>query len=315
MPDDIHRMHEVSVSQDAALLDALVAAVAGLSRGRARRAIRAGLVTVDGDVQLEEREALRAGALIRCDLRQGIPSKGALKHGRSAGPSDAPPFTILHQDEHLIVVDKAPGVLAAPDPSDRGRPHVAQLLRQQAQRQKRALRFLGAVHRIDAATSGCLILALSQEAQRLLGQQLAGPGASRRYRCIVIGGPRQDQDVLRARLGRGADGRRATVGADRPGKDAVTHFSVLQRGEQMSELECWLETGRTHQIRIQLAAIGCPVLGDAVYGPRPLPKGLPRVPRLMLHAHRIDFDHPIGGERVSVTAPMPSLFEHMGRRL
>ena len=186
--------------------------------------------------------------------------------------------------------------------------HVPELLREQARRQGRRLPFLGLLHRIDAATSGCLCFALNKKAQEILGVQFAHHAAERRYRALVLGGPLRDADTLTGSIGRGRDGRRRVVDEDEPGKTATTHFEVLRRLTGYSDVACRLETGRTHQIRVHLAAIGCPVLGDLVYGPRGPGAwaGAPRVRRLMLHAEKLIFDHPTTGVRTTVTAPLPA---------
>ena len=152
--------------------------------------------------------------------------------------------------------------------------------------------------------------ALTRDAQRMLHGQFATHSAGRTYRAIVMGQPRNDRDTLNSKLGRGEDGRRAVVEEDDEGKDSITHFTVLNRYAQGAELEVVLETGRTHQIRVTLADIACPVYGDNVYAFKPRKNQVfgPRSPRLMLHAEELSFDHPSTGKRITVKAPIPAAF-------
>lgn len=310
---DLYRLHESAAPEgEAALYAQLAAVVKGLSGRKARLAITAGLVTVDGELSIDPQAAIRAGQALRVDLRQGIPSAGQQRaggQGTSKGAGERP-FNLLYRDQAVIVIDKASGILAAP--TERGqRGHVLEALREWAKRQGEPLPYLGQIHRIDQPTSGCLVVALSKPAQSLLSTQFATHCAERQYRCLVAGGPRQDADRLDGPIGRGPDGRRAVVSDGRPGKEAVTHFTVVKRYAGYSDLSCRLETGRTHQIRVHLAGIGCPVLGDAVYGRRRGGGGLPKVPRLMLHAHAVHFDHPLSGERMHIEAPLPRVYRQL----
>jgi 23S rRNA pseudouridine1911/1915/1917 synthase len=220
------------------------------------------------------------------------------------------------------VVDKQPGILSAPslqhtkgELPERG--HLPELLRRVYRRRGIDLDFLGQVHRLDRETSGCICFARTREAQRMLSSQFAGSAAGRTYRALVMGNPRRDQDSLRGKLGRGVDGRRAVVDDDEDGKESVTNFRVMRRFPRGSELEVSLETGRTHQIRVMLKDIGCPVYGDKVYTFEVRKGEIPplRAPRLMLHASELSFDHPKTGKRISVQAPIPATFTSFAERL
>ncbi|MHC5067326.1 MAG: RluA family pseudouridine synthase [Planctomycetota bacterium] len=314
--DELYRLHDISLSEAGPLFAAIAATVPGLSRHKARLAITAGLVTVDGTLCLDPQQTADAGATLVLDLRQGIPAKGAQRRDRTERPRSDRAFTILHEDDDLVVIDKASGILSAPiDANSHG--HIPELLRAHWKARGIESRFIGVVHRIDQETSGCLVLAKTREAQRIIQAQFTTHSAGRTYRCLVAGNPRQDRDTLTGKIGRGPDGRRAVVEDRLPGKDAITHFEVISRFIRGSELECRLETGRTHQIRVHLAAIGCPVLGDPVYGPQPRGRrrrsgpALPRAPRLMLHAHHIKLDHPRTGLRLECDAPLPELFAQL----
>ena len=302
-----HRLTIVDPGQE--LFAALAALVPELGRRQAREAIVAGLVTVDGVIVGEPKFTLPATAAVEVDLRQGIRKARLLqKHGAPPGQL-LKPFTILHEDPDLVVVDKAAGVLSAPtEAGEHG--HVPELLRQHWRALGREPRFIGRVHRLDRDTSGCLCFAMTREAQRLLGAQFAGESATRTYRCLVMGDPPRNEGTITGGIGRDKTGKRAVVDDDQPAKSAVTHYKVLRRFPLGAELEVRLETGRTHQIRIHLQTLGCPVYGDRIYpqalGARrkPLPDA-PRPPRLMLHAAHLALDHPRTGQRLTVAAPEP----------
>ncbi len=321
---EINLLHRLTLAAEGqALFAALSEAIPGLSRHQARRAVMAGLVRLDGAVARNPTAVLGARARAEVDLRQGISSAFHARQHHEPGPTERP-FTILHQDRALVVVDKAAGVLSAP--SARGeRGHVPELLRRALSRRDQDPRYIGVVHRLDKETSGCLVLALTRTAQTALSAQFASHEARRSYRCLVLGGPRQDEDTLSGEISHGRYGRRVLLqgedAEEQPGKEAVTRFRVLARHPGASELEVELETGRTHQIRVSLAAIGCPVIGDRVYGfrgPDRRPGAqtpLPRAPRLMLHAHQLEFAHPVSGDRLALTAPMPPVFAEWTARL
>ncbi len=304
--ESLYHLHELTASDDEQPLFAVLAdQIPGLSRSQARKAIQAGLVEVNGEPCLEPQRKPSTTASIRCDFRQGIDKKYQL--ARFAPAEEELPFKILHHDEHFVIIDKAAGVLSAPtQKGERGA--VSDYLRRWLRAQGDKRPFTGYIHRLDKETSGCLCFARTRRAQKALAAQFAHHGAGRRYRCLVLGGPRQDQDVLKGRIGRGRDGRRAVVPDNLPGKNAVTHFDVVQRftNPNISELKIRLETGRTHQIRIHMAYIGCPVLGEPVYGD-PHAKAQ-RATRLMLHASGLELDHPETGQRMRFSADLPEAY-------
>ncbi|MBA3700547.1 MAG: RluA family pseudouridine synthase [Planctomycetes bacterium] len=348
---DLYSLHRLTIAAPGEpLFAALAAAIPGLSRHKARLAITAGLVKIAGAMVLEPKTPLDASSKVECDLRHGIKAAFKARVYESLPPM-AKPFDIVYQDSQVVVVDKAAGLVSAPTHKpgigtpERG--HVPELLRRVFRKRGQDIRFLGVVHRLDKETSGCLAIALSREAQRLLSAQFASHAAARTYRCLTVRTPRTKEDTLRGVMGRRPDGKRTLVkseprendrGSDRghdddadsddrdhDGKEMITHFRVLRSfkdkdGRDLgAELEVRLETGRTHQIRVSLAAIGCPVYGDHVYGligraakDAPL---TPKPPRMMLHAHLLAFDHPITGDRVEVVAPIPPVFDEFARLL
>jgi len=208
------------------------------------------------------------------------------------------PFTIAFQDEHLIVVDKAAGVVVHP-----ARGHREQTLSQllgpllAGGEPERA----GIVHRLDRDTSGLLVVARSDEALRRLQAALAARQIEREYLALVEGRPPARSGTIEAPVGRDPRVRtRMAVGGANP-REARTHFVLERALPGTSLLRLRLETGRTHQIRVHLQAIGHPVCGDPEYGTA----GMLGLERQFLHATRLAFDHPFTGERVEIVSPLP----------
>ncbi len=322
---ELYSLHRLSVAAAGEPLFATLAmAIPGLSRHRAREAVSAGLVKVEGATVIEPKHALGVGPTrLECDLRHGIKAPLRARLHAEVAPATKP-FGVVYEDSSLVVVDKAVGVISAPvhKAGEIGAPergHVPELLRRMYRKQGRELRFIGVVHRLDKETSGCLCFALTREAQRLIAVQFASHAAARTYRCFVTKAPRKDQDTIVGNIGRDAHGRRALVEDDEPGKESITHFRVLHRYARGAELEVRLETGRTHQIRVSLSAIGCPIYGDHLYlSHRPKTRDEtppPKAPRLMLHAHVLELDHPVTGERLKVVAPIPPAFGEFAKLL
>jgi 23S rRNA pseudouridine1911/1915/1917 synthase len=208
-------------------------------------------------------------------------------------------FTIAYEDEHLLVVDKGPGLVVHPARGHR-EATLAQLLGSSAAGgdPERA----GIVHRLDRDTSGLLIVSRSEEAHRLLQAALSERKIEREYLALVQGRPPARSGTIDAPIGRDPRVRtRMAVGGVHP-RDARTHFTLERALAGASLLRLRLETGRTHQIRVHLRAIGHPVCGDPEYGT----PGLFGLERQFLHATRLAFDHPLSGERVEVRSPLPA---------
>jgi 23S rRNA pseudouridine1911/1915/1917 synthase len=209
------------------------------------------------------------------------------------------PFTIAYRDEHLIVVDKGPGVVVHPARGHREET-LAQLLAPQLAggEPERA----GIVHRLDRDTSGLLVVARSEEAHRRLQAALAARRIEREYLALVEGRPPARSGTIEAPVGRDPRVRtRMAVGGANP-REARTHFVLERALADTSLLRLRLETGRTHQIRVHLQAIGHPVAGDPEYGTA----GLLGLERQFLHATRLAFDHPLTGERIELVSPLPA---------
>jgi 23S rRNA pseudouridine1911/1915/1917 synthase len=209
------------------------------------------------------------------------------------------PFTIAYQDDDLLIVDKAPGLVVHP-----ARGHhegtLAQLLAPLAAggEEGRA----GIVHRLDRDTSGLLVVSRSDEAHRLLQTALAERRITREYIALVEGRPPARSGTIEAPIGRDPRIRtRMTVGGINP-REARTHFTLDRSLPETSLLRLHLDTGRTHQIRVHLQAIGHPVCGDPEYGTA----GLLGLERQFLHATRLAFEHPFSGDPVEVISPLPA---------
>ncbi len=217
------------------------------------------------------------------------------------------PFSVAWEDEHLIVVDKGPGLVVHP-----GRGHrddtLAQLLASELAggEAERA----GIVHRLDRDTSGLMVVARSEQAHRRLQAALAARRVEREYTALVEGRPPSRTGTVDAPVGRDPRVRTRMAVGGAGAREARTHFELDRALPRSSLLRLRLETGRTHQIRVHMSAIGHPVAGDPEYGT----PGLYGLERQFLHATRLAFPHPIGGERIEVFSALPpDLLDALGR--
>jgi 23S rRNA pseudouridine1911/1915/1917 synthase len=225
----------------------------------------------------------------------------------AAGPAAQPPFTIAFQDEHLIVVDKAAGVVVHPARGHR-EDTLAQLLEpllarpgQWGEQAAGDPERRGIVHRLDRDTSGLLVVARSELALTRLQEALAARRIEREYLALVEGRPPARTGTIEAPIGRDPRVRtRMAVGGSGQ-REARTHFTLERAFADTSLLSLRLETGRTHQIRVHLQAIGHPVCGDPEYGGA----GALGLERQFLHATRLAFEHPLSGERIEVRSSLP----------
>jgi 23S rRNA pseudouridine1911/1915/1917 synthase len=212
-------------------------------------------------------------------------------------------FTIAYEDDHLMVIDKGAGLVVHPARGHR-EGTLAQLLAPLLAGGETGGEFdrTGIVHRLDRDTSGLLVVSRSEEAHRLLQQALARRAIEREYLALVQGRPPARSGTIDAPIGRDPRQRtRMAVGGGHP-REARTHFTLERALPQTTLLRLRLETGRTHQIRVHLQAIGHPVCGDPEYGT----SGTLGLERQFLHATRLAFDHPLTGDRVEVRSPLPS---------
>lgn len=273
---------------------ALVRAHTGLSRRRAREAIEKGQVLVEGECVREAGRLVREDAAIVWD-----PNRKALPRARSSLP-------ILYGDEALVIVDKPAGLLSVPSsPDARDEDTVLARVQDYARHLGRGRSYVGRIHRLDRDTSGALAFALAPGARSVLLGLFRAHRIERRYLALVEGRLRADSGVVEAPLHTSYEGgKRRVARSNEPFVPAVTRWRAVERFPQGALLEIDLETGRQHQIRVHLAHIGLPVLGDAVYGFGRRDYAA----RPMLHARVLALPHPTTGALVRVESPLPPDF-------
>jgi 23S rRNA pseudouridine1911/1915/1917 synthase len=269
-------------------LDVFLAAHAG-SRAAAQRLIDGGGVTVDGEPR-PKRHVLVGGETV-----------AVAEVATGAEPTEVPPasFSVAYEDEHLLIVDKPPGVVVHPARGHR-RGTLVQALAGRVAGGDDAER-PGIVHRLDRDTSGLLVVARSDAAHAALKAQLARRELVREYLALVEGRPPARSGTIDAPLGRDRRVRTRISTDTDEGREAITHFEVERALPHDTLLRVRLETGRTHQIRAHLLAIGHPVAGDREYGA----PGRHGLERQFLHAARLAFPHPVGGAPIDVRSPLP----------
>jgi 23S rRNA pseudouridine1911/1915/1917 synthase len=277
---------------------ALPALLPALTRSRAQEAIKGGAVTVDG-------RAAKPSLLL--EEGQRIEVRAYAPPSATAPPSSAavPPLDVIYEDDDILIVNKAPGVVVHPAPGhtagtlvDALRAHVPGLDAAGEDPTRP-----GIVHRLDKDTSGLLVVAKTSRAHVALSEQMREHRMVKRYLALVEGHMPIPEGAIEAPIGRDERQRQrmGLVSVARGGREARTRFRVLREARGRSLLDLQLETGRTHQIRVHLAAVHHPVVGDETYG-QPTP---PKPPRIFLHAARLEFAHPVTGEWVTFAAPLP----------
>ena len=223
------------------------------------------------------------------------------------------PLDILYEDEDIIVVNKPKGMVVHPAPGHMSGTLVNALLyhcRGNLSGINGELR-PGIVHRIDRDTTGVLVSCKNDRAHRYLAEQLSRHSITRIYYCIVFGRVKEDGTV-NAPIGRHPTDRKKMSTRAKNGREAITHYHILEQFDKYTMLECRLETGRTHQIRVHLSSIGHPLLGDTVYGPEKQPFTLEGQ---TLHAGVLGFIHPSTEKYVEFSAPLPGYFEELRKKL
>ena len=278
-------------------LDVFAAALADITRSRAGALIRDGLVTVDGAEQTKAGFRLRPGMAVAVEVPEPVPT---------CAQAEDIPLQIVYQDQDLAVVFKPSGMVVHPAAGNETGTLVNALLKHLDNLSGIGGEIRpGIVHRIDKDTSGLLLVAKNDMAHVALSEQIRAHAVHRVYRAIVIGGFKADSGTVDAPIGRHpTDRKRMAIVPD--GRAAVTHWSVLEPLRGATLIECRLTTGRTHQIRVHMASIGHPVLGDPVYGPKKSP--YPVAGGQLLHACRIGFVHPRTVEEMLFEAPPEERF-------
>lgn len=285
-------------------LDRLLAARLGaLSRTRLKRLVEAGQVSL-------------AGAAIKDPAMRVKPGQSFLI-ALPAPVADQPEpqamaLTIVYEDEHLVVIDKPPGLVVHPAPGNPDRTLVNALLAHCGESLAGigGVKRPGIVHRLDKDTSGLMVVAKSELAHQKLSSAFAAHTIERAYLALVRGVPNPRQGTIATRIGRSKTNRKKMAVVAQGGKEAITRYRVLRSfGTKAALIECRLATGRTHQIRVHLAAKHHPLIGDQIYGRTPgaaLPLEVRAFPRQALHAQRLGFRHPADGRELRFVSELPS---------
>ena len=281
----------------------LAARVEGLSRSAAARLLSEGRITVNG-AAAEKNLRLSGGETV--EVEQPQPEETELT-------AQDIPLDVVYEDEDVIVVNKPAGLVVHPAPGHPDGTLVNALLHHCGDSlsgiggEKRP----GIVHRIDRDTSGLIIAAKNDAAHLALSAQLSDHTLCRTYECLVVGNLRQDSGTVDAPIGRHPTDRKRMAVTARGGRSAVTHWEVIARYSGVTHVRCHLETGRTHQIRVHMAHIGHPILGDTVYGAK---KPVPGLAGQCLQAVELRFLHPRTGQLITVSCRRCEAFEQQLRK-
>lgn len=285
----------LTFTADGRRLDVLLSEQSDLTRSRVAALMEEGHVTVDGTPVTKAGLKAKPGQTIILTIPAPKP---AVPEAQDI------PLTILYEDNDLAVVVKPCGMVVHPAAGNEDGTLVNALLHH--------LDSLGGiggelrpgiVHRLDKDTSGLLLVAKNDASQLALSEQLSARSMEKHYRALVEGNIREDSGRVEAAIARSKKDRKK-MAVDPEGREAITEWTVLARGNGVTLLDVHILTGRTHQIRVHTKHIGHPVCGDPIYGS---PKGA-KVPRLMLHAYSLSFTHPTSGERMTFTAELPEEF-------
>ena len=308
----------VPASAAGARLDAFMAgAVADLSRARAKSLILDGRVTIGGATIVEPRRTVKSGDRVEFSVPPPLPAKPA---------PEQIPLDIVYEDAELIVIDKPAGLVVHPAAGNWTGTLVNALIAHCGDSLSGigGVRRPGIVHRLDKDTSGLMVVAKTDRAHKALAAEFADHGRTgslvRGYKALVWGAPDPRAGTVDAPIGRSPRNRQKMRVVKSGGRRAVTHYETRQVFGPAPDpwaalVACRLETGRTHQIRVHLAAIGHPVLGDPLYGagfrtkaallPEPAKIALRALGRQALHAHLLGFEHPVTGEKLRFERPPP----------
>ena len=285
--------------------DALLArSIPDLTRSAAQRLLEQGAVTLDGR-PVKKNYKTAPGDVLAAALPDPEPV--------DIVPQDIP-LDVVYEDEDVIVVNKPVGLVVHPAPGHPDGTLVNALLYHCGSSLSGINGELrpGIVHRIDRDTSGLMIAAKNDKAHLALAAQLQDHSLARVYEAVAVGSLREDSGTVDAPIGRHPVDRKKMAVDRKNGREAVTHWSVLARYPGYTHIQCSLETGRTHQIRVHLAFIGHPLLGDVVYGSK---KPWPGLAGQCLHARMLKFVHPSTGQLMELECPLPDWFEKVLRQI
>lgn len=296
---------EIIAANDGERIDTFIStALPELSRSAVQKLINDGLVTLCGKAVKKNYKTVAGDAFTVM-----LPDPELCE----AVPQDIP-LDIVYEDDDIIVVNKPRGMVVHPAPGHSDGTLVNALLYHCGDSLSGIGGVIrpGIVHRIDMDTSGLIISAKNDEAHAFLSDQLSDHSLYRIYEAVVCGSVRDEEGTVDAPIGRHPVDRKRMAVTDKNSKPAVTHYKVLARYNGYTHIECRLETGRTHQIRVHMAHIGHPLLGDLVYGRKKPEKGLTGQ---CLHARKLSFIHPRTKERITLEAPLPDYFTEVLSKL
>ncbi len=297
-------LHAVTADRSERVDAFLARAVPGLTRSGAQRLLEQGAVTLEGEPVKKNRRTA-PGEIYTVALPDPEPI--------TALPQDIP-LDVVWEDADVIVVNKPVGMVVHPAAGHPDGTLVNALLYHCGNSLSGINGQLrpGIVHRIDRDTSGLIIAAKNDASHLALARQLEDHSLYREYHAVAVGGFREDSGTVDAPIARHPVDRKRMAIDRAKGKSALTHWEVLERYSGYTYLKCRLETGRTHQIRVHLAAMGRPLLGDTVYGRK---KPVPGLAGQCLHAKKLSFLHPRTEERLTVECPLPEWFEAVLKKL
>lgn len=292
--------YQVGVGEEERLDKWLSSAIPDLSRSYIQKCIKEGQAFVNGR-PCKSNYRLRVDDEVTFQIPEAV---------EPAIEAEDIPLSILYEDEDVLVVDKPKGMVVHPAPGHYSGTLVNAVLyhcKGQLSGINGVLR-PGIVHRIDRDTTGSLMICKNDFAHQAIAAQLKEHSMNRSYRAIVHGVLKEDEGTVNAPIGRDERDRKRMAVNEKNGKEAVTHYRVLERFREYTYIECRLETGRTHQIRVHMTSIGHPLLGDEVYGQK---KSAFHLEGQTLHAYTLGFVHPKTGEYMETVAPLPSYFTHL----
>lgn len=300
--------YEVTEEEDGLRLDQYIAGrCMDLSRSYIQKLIKESRVTINKNIQTKTKTAVQESDIVNVSLPD--PKELEIK------PQDIP-LDILYEDNDVLVVNKPKGMVVHPAPGHYEDTLVNAVLyhcRDNLSGINGVLR-PGIVHRIDKDTTGALIVCKNDKAHQKIADQLRAHTITRSYRAIVYNNFSEDEGMINAPIGRHPTNRKKRMVTEKNSKEAITHYKVLDHlNHKFNYIECRLETGRTHQIRVHMSHIGHPLLGDEVYGPAN--SKFKNLQGQTLHAETLGFIHPTTEEYMEFSAPLPDYFEKLLKTL
>lgn len=300
--------YEVTAEEDGLRLDQYIAGrCMDLSRSYIQKLIKESRVTINKNIQTKTKTAVQESDIVNVFLPD--PKELEIK------PQDIP-LDILYEDNDVLVVNKPKGMVVHPAPGHYEDTLVNAVLyhcRDNLSGINGVLR-PGIVHRIDKDTTGALIVCKNDKAHQKIADQLRAHTITRSYRAIVYNNFSEDEGMINAPIGRHPTNRKKRMVTEKNSKEAITHYKVLDHlNHKFNYIECRLETGRTHQIRVHMSHIGHPLLGDEIYGP--VNSKFKNLQGQTLHAATLGFIHPTTEEYMEFSAPLPDYFEKLLKTL